>query len=60
MNAAFFDIFGLGAFIVLVVMSIWMFKTRKETPDWMVWIIFIIALIGFVVDSIMVIKTYLM
>jgi len=54
----FFDIFGIGIFIFIIVLSIWGLKTRKQFPRWILIILLIIGIIGFLIDSIIVYTAY--
>lgn len=53
----FFDIFGLFVFVFLFVVGIFIVKKRK-LPDWVGFAILLIAILGFMVDGYIVIKTY--
>ncbi len=58
--AEFFDIFGVLGFIVLVAAGIWMLTSEKRVPFWMKILILIFGLIGLIVDSYIVIKTFVL
>lgn len=53
----FFDIFGLVVFVYLFVVGVLMVKKRK-LPDWVGFVILLIAILGLIVDGSIVIKTY--
>jgi hypothetical protein len=59
-RAEFFDIFGIMVFSFLFVLGGWMLLTDVETPDWAAWIVLIIGILGLVIDSWIVIKTFIM
>lgn len=54
----FFDIFGFIGFVYIAVIS-FMFLKKKTPPKWMVIILFLIGVIGLVVDGLIVYKYYL-
>lgn len=54
----FFDIFGFMGFVYITLISFLLLK-KKNPPRWMVFILFIIGVIGLVVDGIIVYKYYL-
>jgi len=54
----FFDIFGLGVFAFLTVVGYLMFSGKKNLPDWVGFIIFIIGILGLIVDGFIVFKTF--
>ena len=54
MNAEFFDIFGVLAFLFITIFAGWMFYTNKKPKKWTVLILLIIGLLGLIVDSIIV------
>ena len=58
MNAEFFDIFGFMGFVIILIISIWMLKTKERVPKWTAVILLIIAMMGLIVDGFIVIKTY--
>lgn len=47
----FFDNFGIVVFSALFILSVWMLKTKKETPDWVAFIVFLISILGLIVDG---------
>ncbi|MBS3078893.1 hypothetical protein J4218_02115 [Candidatus Pacearchaeota archaeon] len=55
----FFDIFGILIWIFFLIFGGWMLLTREETPDWVAWIVLIIGTLGFITDSWIVIKTFI-
>ena len=58
-SAEFFDNFGIFVFIFLLVVGIWGIKTKKKLPEWIYWVILIIAVLGLLVDSFNVIRNIL-
>lgn len=50
----FYDNFGIVVFSALFILSVWMLKTRKEAPDWVAFLIFLIAVLGLIVDGFIV------
>jgi hypothetical protein len=58
MNAEFFDVFGIIAFVIILVIGILIkFKRRKlpnNTLDWIALILIVIGIIGLIVDTIIV------
>ncbi len=58
MPPAFFDIFGLATFSFLSYVGWKMLKTRGETSDNIAFLLFWIGLMGLIIDSINVLKTY--
>jgi hypothetical protein len=57
-SAAFFDIFGLVAFAILLYLGIKLLKI-KSVPDWIGSLITAIAVMGLVVDGVIVFRTYI-
>jgi len=55
----FFDIFGLAIFVFLFIIGVLMIKKQK-LPDWIGFIILLIAILGLIVDGSIVIKTYIL
>lgn len=55
----FFDIFGLIVFIFLFIVGVLMIQ-KKKLPDWVGFIILIIAILGLIVDGSIVIKTFIL
>lgn len=47
----YFDRFGIVFFSFLAIVSYWMLKTKKETPDWVAFLTFVIAITGLIVDG---------
>jgi len=56
----FFDIFGLVVFIYLFIVGVWMFKQKREIPNWIKFPIITIGVMGFVVDGYIVLKTFIL
>lgn len=54
----FFDIFGLGVFTFLTIVGYMMFSGKKKLPDWAGFTIFIIGILGLIVDGFIVFKTF--
>ena len=61
-NAEFFDIFGIFAFIVILIIGILIKFKRRKLPnnvfDWIAIILIIIGIIGLIVDMCLVFKLY--
>lgn len=55
----FFDIFGIFAFSFLIVLSLWGLKTKMPVPQWALAILFIIGILGLIVDGTIVFIMYL-
>ena len=55
----FFDIFGLAVFAFLFVVGVLMVKKQK-LPEWVGFVILLIAILGLIVDGSIVIKTYIL
>ncbi len=60
MNAAFFDIFGIIAFLIILIIGIKILRTNKRVPQWVGGLLLLIAIGGLMIDSIIVIKTYIL
>jgi hypothetical protein len=58
-SPAFFDIFGLITFSLLIALAVWELRTKKQTPNWIGYSILTIAILGLIVDGFNVIKEYL-
>jgi peptidoglycan/LPS O-acetylase OafA/YrhL len=56
----FFDIFGLFVFVFLFIIGFWTLKSKKRLPEWAGFIILLIAILGLIVDSSIVIKTFIL
>ncbi len=57
--AEYFDIFGLATFAFLFVVGAWMMKKNRVPPEWVMYILMLIGILGFVVDGYIVINTFL-
>ena len=55
----FFDIFGIGAFGFITVLSIWAIKTRGIFPQWTAIVLLTIGIVGLIVDATIVYTKYL-
>lgn len=51
---SFFDKFGVISFAFLLGLSIWMLKTKKETPDNLAFWTLFIAIQGLIIDGVIV------
>ncbi len=58
-NPAFYDLFGLIGFVFILSLSIWMLIKDKKPPVWSIIVLFIIGLVGFIVDWIITYVNYL-
>ncbi len=56
MPAEWFDNFGLIVFTAIGILALWEIKTKKETPDWVSYALFVIAVLGLIVDGTIVIR----
>ena len=54
----FYDQFGIGIFLYLTVVSIWMLRTKKKMRKWMIWTLLGIGLAGLIVDGTLVAKSF--
>ena len=59
MNAEFFDIFGMLGFLILFICGIKIIKSKEKRIKTCGYIVILISVIGFLVDSFIVIKNYL-
>ena len=61
-KAEFFDIFGILAFVIILVIGILIKFKRKKLPndvfDWIAITLIIVGVLGLVVDLVMVIRAY--
>lgn len=55
----FYDIFGLGTFSFIMAISLWALKTGNPFPTWVLFILLLIGVAGFIVDGTIVYKTFL-
>lgn len=60
MKAEFFDIFGFMGFIIILIISMWMLKSKDKLPNWAGVILLSIAILGLIIDGTIIIKTYLL
>ena len=58
-NAEFFDIFGFCAFVIIILISIWILRAKEKLPRWAGIILLIIGILGLIIDGWIVIKTFL-
>jgi len=62
-EAEFFDIFGIFAFIMILIIGVLIKFKRRKLPnnvfDWIAIILIVIGVLGLVVDLIMVWRSYL-
>lgn len=56
-EAEFFDIFGIGVFIILLYIGVRL-KKKKRAKSWVSTLIIIIAIVGLLVDLYTVFKNY--
>jgi len=54
----FFDIFGIGVFSFITILTIWALRTKKPAPKWALVILLIIGICGLIVDGFIVYLTY--
>ncbi len=57
--AEFFDIFGIITFLYVTAFSSWLLFVQNFSPRWPVVILFLIGIIGFIVDAVIVYRSYL-
>jgi uncharacterized membrane protein len=55
----FFDIFGIFVFLYIIVISILTLNSNIKLPSWTAYILLIIGILGFLIDSIMVFIKYI-
>jgi len=55
----FFDIFGLLAFIFIIVFSSWMLFKKKLLSKWPIVVLLIIGILGIIIDGAIVFINYL-
>lgn len=58
-RAEFFDIFGIAVFIFIMIISLWMIRTQRPLPNIFAFILLVIGIFGFIIDSVMVYAAYL-
>jgi len=54
----FYDLFGLVVFSFLFVIGYLILFEKKKLPDWTGFIIFLIGILGLIVDGTIILKTY--
>jgi len=57
-DAEFFDIFGLATFTFLFVVALRSYLSGVIMENWILWIIMIIGILGFIVDGGIVLKRW--
>ena len=57
-RAEFFDIFGVGVFSAITLLSGWALTTGNSIPQWGLLFLFFVGLFGIFVDGAIVNKTY--
>lgn len=57
-KAEFFDVFGAVGFLYIAILSVFML-IKNGLPKWTVIVLLVIGIVGFVIDSTIVAKTYL-
>jgi len=61
-NAEFFDIFGIFAFVIILIIGILIKFKRRKLPnnvfDWIAIVLIIIGVIGLIVDMCLVFRGY--
>lgn len=58
-RAEFFDIFGIAVFIFIMIISLWVIRTQRPLPNIFAFILLVIGIFGFIIDSVMVYTAYL-
>lgn len=58
-RAEFFDIFGIAVFIFIMIISLWMIRMQRPLPNIFAFILLVIGIFGFIIDSVMVYTAYL-
>lgn len=58
-RAEFFDIFGIAVFIFIMIISLWMIRTQRPLPNIFGFILLVIGIFGFIIDSVIVYTAYL-
>ncbi|GEM_PF-1353841 len=54
----FFDVFGLLVFAFLLIVGYLMTTKKKKMPDWVGFVIFVIGILGLIVDGFIVFRTF--
>mgnify|MGYP003452804059 CR=1 FL=1 len=55
----FFDIFGVGVFTIITLLSGWSITTKQCIPEWGLLFLFFAGILGIFIDGTIVDKTYL-
>ena len=58
-DASFFDIFGFLGFIYIFIVTVWMLKSDKRLPKMWLIVLLIIAILGMVVNGLIVLYSYI-
>ncbi len=62
LNPAFFDIFGIAAFLIILVIGIVIKIKRRKLPnnvlDWIAIVLIIIGILGLIIDGMIVFLSY--
>lgn len=59
LQPSFFDIFGAIGFLVIIGIAVKGLFNSGSLPEWMLVVLLLIGIIGFIVDCAIVYKTYL-
>ena len=54
-----FDIFGILTFGFITILSVWLLKTGQTIPEWALFILLGIGILGILVDGVIVYRTYI-
>lgn len=58
-DAAFYDCFGVAAFIFIIILSVFQLRTKKRLPKLVYWLLLAVGVIGFIIDACMVYFNFL-
>lgn len=59
LQPSFFDIFGAVGFLVIIGIAVKGLANPDSLPEWMLLVLLFIGIVGFLVDSVIVYRTYL-
>ncbi len=59
LKAEHFDILGLFTFTFLAGVSFWAIATGESLPEWAIFVILIIGILGIIIDGTIVYKTFI-
>ncbi|MDP3727014.1 MAG: hypothetical protein Q8R35_00030 [bacterium] len=59
LQPAAFDILGIGVFAFITVAATWSLKMHRPLPRWILLLLLVIGILGFLIDGTIVYVTYL-